>query len=205
MKFYNSIGPNPRLVRLFMAEKGIGIEKVEIDLMAGDNRKAPYRDINPSGQMPCLVLDDGTALAETIGICEYLEETNPAPPLIGTNATERGVTRMWTRRVEQKVVFPMTDAFRYGDAAALFKDRMRLIPQAADDLKLLAQEGLAWVDEQMGGRDFIASDRFSLADITLFAFVEFGAQVGQGLDSSLGNLGKWFERVKQRPSVAASQ
>ena len=96
-------------------------------------------------------------------------------------------------------------AFRYSDAAALFKDRMRLIPQAADDLKLLAQEGLTWVDEQMAGRDFIASDRFSLADITLFAFLEFGGQVGQGLDASLGNLGKWFERVKERPSVAASQ
>lgn len=204
MKFYNSIGPNPRLVRLFMAEKGIEVESEQIDIMAGENRKSPYLDINPSGQMPCLVLDDGTALAETIAICEYLEETNPAPPLIGTTATERAVTRMWTRRVEQKIITPLTDGFRSAEGAGLFKDRMRIIPHAADDLKATAQDGMAWLEAQMGGRDFIAGDRFSMADVALFAFIEFGAQVGQPLDPKNGSLTKWFERVKERPSVAAS-
>ena len=110
---------------------------------------------------------------------------------------------MWTRRVEQKVITPLTDAFRYAEGSALFKDRMRLIPQAADDLKALAQEGLGWVDANMAG-DFIAGDRFTLADIALYSFVEFGGQVGQPLDAGLGNLGKWLDRVKERPSVEAS-
>lgn len=203
MKLYNSIGPNPRLVRLFLAEKGIELDKAEIDLMSGENRKAPYTDINPSGQLPCLVLDDGTAIAETIAICEYFEEKNPTPALIGSTPEERALARMWTRRVEQKVVTPLTDAFRSAEGAALFKDRMRIIPQAADDLKAMAQDGLAFLDANMAG-DFIAGSRFTIADITLFSFLEFGAQVGQPIDPAHGNVAKWFERVKQRPSVAAS-
>ena len=203
MKFYNSIGPNPRLVRLFMAEKKLEIEQVDIDIMAGDNRKAPYTDLNPSGQMPCLELDDGSGIAETITICEYLEEVNPTPALIGATPEERAVARMWTRRVELKVIHPLTDAFRYGAGAAMFKDRMRLIPQAAEDLQKIAQEGLAFVDANMQG-DFIAGNRFTLADIALYSFIEFGAQVGQPADPGLANIAKWYERVGERPAVAAS-
>lgn len=204
MKFYNSIGPNPRLVRLFMAEKGIEIaDQAEIDIMGGENRKAPYTDINPSGQMPCLVADDGTAIAETIAICEYLEEKNPTPALIGSNAEERAVARMWTRRVEQKVVTPLTDAFRSAEGSALFKDRMRIIPHAADDMKATAQDGIAFIDANLSG-DFVAGSRFTIADITLFSFLEFGAQVGQPIDPAHANVVAWFERVNARPSVAAS-
>ena len=204
MKFYNSLGPNPRLVRMFMLEKGIDIPAVEIDIMAGENRQAPYIEVNPSGQMPALVLDDGTALAETIVICEYLEEQNPEPALIGTNPAERGVTRLWTRRVEQKINDPLTNAFRYGAGIDMFKDRMRTIPQAADDLKALAQDGLAWLDEQMAGREFVAGDALSLADITLYAFADFGAGVGQPLDPALKNVNEWFARIAARPSAEQS-
>ena len=205
MKFYNSIGPNPRLVRMFMLEKGIEIPTVEVDLVTGENRRAPYTDLNPSGQTPCLELDDGSILAETIAICEYLEDKNPTPPVIGATPEERARTRMWTRRIEFKVNNPLADGFRFGEGLPLFKDRMRTIPQASDDLKALAQDGLAWIDEQIAGRDFIAGDNFSLADITLYSFLEFGATVGQPVDPELANVGAWLKRVAGRPSAEGSQ
>jgi glutathione S-transferase len=204
LKFYNSLGPNPRLVRMFLCEKGIEIPSTEVDLMAGENRQAPYTDINPGGQMPCLVLDDGSAIAETIAICEYLEEANPTPALIGTTAEERANTRMWTRRVELKVTSPLTDGFRYGEGIAMFKDRMRTIPQASDDLKTLAREGLTWLDAQIAGRDWIAGDAFSLADITLYCFLDFGTGVGQPIDPTLKNVAEWFARAAARPSAEDS-
>lgn len=204
MKFYNSLGPNPRLVRIFMLEKGIDIPSVEIDIMGGENRQPPYTDVNPSGQMPCLVLDSGASLAETVAICEYLEELHPTPVLIGSTPEERANTRMWTRRVELKITGPLTDGFRYAEGLAMFKDRMRTIPHAADDLKALAREGLAWLDEQIAGRDFVAGDRFGLADITLYAFLDFGAGVGQPVDPALKNVGEWLARVSSRASAEAS-
>jgi glutathione S-transferase len=97
------------------------------------------------------------------------------------------------------------EGFRYAEGLPLFQTRMRVIPEAAESLKALAQDGLAWFDLQLQGRDFIAGDRFSLADITLFAFLDFGAGVGQGFDPSLENLGAWFERVGGRPSAEASR
>src|SRR5689334_1268651 len=103
MKFYNSLGPNPRCVRMFMAEKGISIPSTEVNLMAADNRKPPYTDRNPGGQMPALELDNGSTLAETVAICEYLEEKNPTPALVGTTAEERAETRMWQRRIELNI------------------------------------------------------------------------------------------------------
>jgi len=205
MKLHTSIGPNPRLVRLFMAEKGIELELVPVDLMAGENREAAYLAKNPAGQLPCLELDDGRFIAETIVICEYLDELHPTPVLIGSTPEERAETRMWTRRVGLQIIDPLTDGFRFAEGLPMFKERMRTIPQAADDLKAKAQEGLAALDAQIAGSDYIAGDRFTLADINLFAFAEFGSQVGQGIDPSLSNLTAWYERVNARPSVEASR
>ena len=112
---------------------------------------------------------------------------------------------MWTRRVEFKVTTPLADGFRFSEGLPLFQNRMRVIPEAADGLKAIAQDGLEWFDAQLAGRDFIAGDRFTLADITLFAFLDFGGTVGQAVDPSLKNLSGWLERVRSRPSVAASQ
>ncbi len=204
MKFYNSIGPNPRVVNMFMAEKGIEIPKVQVDLMAGDNRKEPYLSKNPAGQMPALELDDGVVICEILPICEYLDETHPSPPLIGSNAEERGVTRMWTRRIDLNVCEPMANGFRFAEGLRLFENRVHVIPQAADDLKAVAKEKLAWLDGLTAGRQWIVGDRFTLADILLFVFVEFGAQVGQPLDPANKNLAAWKDRVAARPSAAAS-
>ena len=204
MKLYNSLGPNPRLVRMFMLEKGIEIPAEEIDIMAGANRQAAYVDKNPGGQLPALELDDGSVLAETVAICEYLEEKHPEPALIGTTPEERAAARMWIRRVEFKITNPLTDAFRYAEGLAMFKDRMRTIPQAADDLKALAQEGLAWLDEQLAAKDYLAGDRLTLADILLYAFLDFGTGVGQTVDPALKNVGAWFNRLNERASAEGS-
>lgn len=205
MKLYTGIGPNPRVVRMFAAEKGLDLERVEVDLMGGENRRPPYTAKNPAGQLPCLELDDGTFLSEITAICEYLEEKKPEPPLIGTTAEERGVTRMWVRRIDLNIIEPMANGFRYAEGLPLFKDRIRVIPQAADDLKALGREKLAWLDGLVAGRRFLAGDRFTLADILLFCFLDFGKVVGQAFDPKLAWVPGWFERVEARPSAAATR
>jgi glutathione S-transferase len=204
MKFYNSVGPNPRVVKMFMAEKGLDIPRVEVNLMAGENRQQPYLGKNPAGQMPALELDDGAVVCEILPICEYLDETHPSPPLIGTNAQERAATRMWTRRIDLNVCEPMANGFRYAEGLRLFENRMRVIPQAADDLKAITREKLAWLDGLIAGRQWVVGERFTLADILLFVFIEFGALVGQPLDPANKNLAAWKDRVGARPSAAAS-
>src|SRR4029077_13702081 len=151
MKLYNSIGPNPRMVRMFMAEKGIDLPKVEVDLRGGENPREPCLQVNRSGQSPALELDDGTALAEITAICEYLEEIKKdTPSLIGDTAEERARTRMWTRRIDLNICEPATNGFRFAEGLKMFQDRVHCIPQAADDLKATARKRLAWLDGMMG-------------------------------------------------------
>ncbi|MBA3812677.1 MAG: glutathione S-transferase family protein [Caulobacteraceae bacterium] len=204
MKFYNSVGPNPRVVKMFMAEKGVDVARVEVDLMGGENRQPGYGARNPSGTTPALELDEGFVLAEITAICEYLEELHPSPPLIGTTPKERAETRMWTRRIDLNIVEPMANGFRFSEGLGLFKSRVRCIPQAADDLKAVAQDKLAWLDGLIAGRTWIVGERFTLADILLFCFLDFGGQVGQPLNPDNRNIAAWFERAKARPSAAAS-
>lgn len=202
MKFYNSVGPNPRVVKLFMAEKGIEIAEVSVDLRGGENRRAPYNvDVNPAGQTPALELDDGSFVCEVTAICEYLDERFPEPTLIGSTPEERATTRMWTRRVDLKICEPLTNGFRFAEGLALFESRLRCLPEAAPGLKATAQDGIEWLDAQIAGREFIAGDALSLADIMLFAFLDFGATVGQPIDPAFTNVGRWYERMKSRPSV----
>lgn len=204
MKLHNSIGPNPRAVRIFLAEKGIALPLVQVDLMGGENRREPYLSKNPAGQLPCLELDDGTFVSEITAICEYLEDKQPEPALIGRTPEEHAATRMWVRRIDLGIIEPLANGFRYAEGLAIFKDRIRVIPQAADDLKALAREKLAWLDGQLRG-PWIVGDRFTLADILLFAFLEFGAQVGQKPDEKLLRIADWYGRVAARESVAKSK
>ena len=203
MKLYNSVGPNPKVVRMFMAERGIEMNLEEVDLMGGENRQADYVKVNPSGQLPALELDNGDIIAEITVICEYLEEKEGASSLIGMSAEERAETRMWLRRIDLGIMENLANGFRFSEGAALFKDRMRLIPQAADDLKTLAQEKITWLDGLMEGKAYICGDRFSLADIALFVFLEFGTQVGQALNTDNKNIMAWYDRVKERSSAGA--
>ncbi len=204
MKFYNSLGPNPRCVRMFMAEKGINLPAVELNLLAAENRKPPYTDKNPGGQMPALELDNGSLLAETVAICEYLEEKHPTPALIGATAEERAETRMWQRRIELNITENLYNGFRYAEGLQLFKDRMHCLPEAAAGLKAIVQEKLAWLDQLMAGKQFIVGHRFTLVDVILFSALDFGVGVGQTINPSLKNLTAWFDRVNSRASAAAS-
>lgn len=204
MKLYNSVGPNPRVVNMFLAEKGVEIDRVQVDIMAGENRQDAHLARNPAGQAPTLELDDGTFIAEITAICEYLDELYPEPPLIGSTPQERAVTRMWARRIDLQVVEPMLIGFRSSEGFAMFKDRVRLLPQAAADLKTLAQERIAWLDGLIGDGPFVAGARLTLADILLFCTMDFGASVGQPLNSDNKNIIAWFARMNARPSAAAT-
>jgi glutathione S-transferase len=204
MKLYTSVGPNPRVVKMFLAEKGMDVPRVTVDLMGGENRRAPYTEkVNPAGQTPALELDDGSVLTEILPICEYLEEKHPSPPLIGKTAEERAKTRMWTRRIDIKVCEPMANGFRFSEGLQLFKDRTLCVPEAAPGLKALAKDGESWLENHFQG-PWIAGDQFTLADVLLYSFIDFGAQVGQPLDPQFKKLTDWFGRVKARDSVAAS-
>jgi glutathione S-transferase len=204
MKFFNSLGPNPKLVRMFAAEKGYSFAAVEeVDLMQGANRKEPYLAKNPAGQLPCVELPDGRFIAETIAICELIEEKQPKPALIGITPEDRAETRMWVRRIEWKITQPLADGFRFAEGLPLFKNRMRVIPEAAAGLKAIAKDGLTWLDGQLAGRDTIVPGRFTLADITLYAFVDFGGSVGQAVDPALENVANWLAKTKGRPSAQA--
>jgi glutathione S-transferase len=204
MKFYNSVGPNPRMVRMFMAEKGFDVPKVEVDVRGGENRRETYLKVNPAGQCPALELDDGTVLAEITAICEYVDEKKKdTPSLIGDTPEERAKTRMWTRRIDLNICEPGVNGFRFAEGLKMFQERVHCIPQAADDLKTTARKRLAWLDGLMGAKPFIAGAKLTMADVLLFAFLDFAKGVGQPLDPANKNLGAWFERMKARPSAAA--
>lgn len=201
MKFYNSVGPNPKVVRMYMKEIGLNIETVEIDLLGGENRQAEYMAKNPAGQCPALELDDGVIVTEITAICEYLDDSFGPTPLIGTNAKDRAETRMWVRRIDLNIAEPLGNGFRYSEGLDVFKDRMRTMPQAADDLKLLAQEKLTWLDGLLGDKKFMCGDRLTLADILLFCFLEFSAHVGQPHNPGNKNIVRWYELMSLRASA----
>ena len=203
MKLFNSVGPNPKVVRMYMAERGLKIDQKEIDIIGGENRQSDYVKINPGGGTPALELDNGSIIAEITCICEYLDELEGGSSLIGTTPEERAETRMWVRRIDLGILEPLTNGFRYAEGEPMFKDRMTLMTHAASDLKALAQEKITWLDDLMNGKDFICGDRFTLADIMLFVFLEFGMTVGQPLNKDNENICALFEKITARPSAKA--
>jgi glutathione S-transferase len=203
VKLYDSVGPNPHLVRMFMAEKGIAIPAQTVDLRGGENRQSEHLRRNPMGQMPTLELDDGSYLAEITAICEYLEEKNPTPPMIGRTAEERAECRMWTRRVDLNICEPLANGFRYAEGLKMFQNRITCVPEAAPGLKKIAADRLQWLDGQIANKQFLCGSRFTLADMMLYCWLDFGAKVGQPLDPANGNIVAWMARVAERPSAKA--
>jgi glutathione S-transferase len=203
MLFYDSIGPNPRVVRMFAAERGISLAVKPVDLLAGENRQPGYVAKNPTGTLPALELADGFVLAEITAICEYLDETAPGPSLIGATAQERAETRMWTRRIDLNICEPLTNGYRFGRGLKLFAERIHCIPAAAEDLQQIAQENLAWLDARMQGNRFVCGDRLTLADIVLFAFVDFGIFVRQPINPANTWLAAHHAMMAARPSAKA--
>lgn len=204
MLLLDALSPAPRTVRMFLLEKGLELPTRQVDVFVGENREAAYLAHNPAGQTPCLLLDDGSAIAESVAIMEYLEELHPEPALIGRTPAERAITRQWQRRAELNVTEFIHNAYHYAEGLGRFEPRIPVAPEAAAGLKRIAQDRIAWLDRMLAGREYLAGERFTLADIWLWVWLDFADSVGQPFDRALPNLGPWFERVAARPSAGAS-
>jgi glutathione S-transferase len=213
MIFYDFavFAPSPYVVWMFAQEKGIAFERRELDLLSRENRRGPFvTDVNPLGELPAIVLDDGTALTEITAICEYLEEIQPGPPLIGSTALERAETRMWVRRIDQKIAEPMGEGFSTDEGRAFFQadhdkgldvTKAVLPIEAAAVLKAKARQKVIWLSEQMGTREWVCGDRFTLADIYLYCYLQFGEHHSQPIPQEAEWARSFFERMKCRPTA----
>ncbi len=203
MKFYDSVGPNPHVVRMVMAEKGISLPSETIDIVAGANRSGDFIKKVPAGGTPALELDSGQVVSEITVIAEYLEELHPAPALFGTTAEERAEARKWLRIIDLGYCEPMANGFRATQGRPMFEPRFPVVSvSAGEELKLIAAKKLQWLDGLMRG-DFVCGNRFTIADILLFCFIEFGGAVGQPLPEGLVWIPAWRARVAARPSAKA--
>lgn len=204
MLLFDALSPAPRTVRMFLAEKALVLPTRQIDVFAGENRQAPYLALNPTGQTPTLRLDDGRPIGEAVAIMEYLEELQPDPALIGATAEERALTRQWQRRAELNITEFIHNAYHYAEGLARFRDRIPVAPEAAAGLKQVARDRTAWLDSMLDGHAFLVGERFTMADIWLYVWLDFAESVGQRFDRTLRNIGPWFERIAARPSATAS-
>lgn len=204
MRLYNSVGPNPQIVRTFAAEKGVTLELVPVDIMGGENRGEAFKAKNPMGQLPALELDSGQVIAEVTAICELIEELNPQPALIGSNAAERAETRMWCRRIDHRIMEPFMAGFRATAGRPFFAPRMALLSESAGAEMLgLLNGNLKELDSLLAGRTWVCGERLTLADILLGSFLLFGAKSGAPLPEGLSWLPGFLERCKARPSFSA--
>lgn len=194
--------PNPRRVRIFLAEKGITIPTEQIDFMNRAHHAAAFKKINPMQRVPVLILDDGTAIAESVAICRYFELLHPDPPLFGTGAREQAVIEMWNRRMELNLLASITTVFRHLHPA-MAELEVPQVPQWAEANKPKVQFYLDWLNGELASREFIAGDHFSIADITAMVSVDFLKPTKITVPDTLTDLLDWHERVKARPSAAA--
>jgi len=210
MKLYDMRqAPNPRRVRIFLAEKGIEIPFEEVDIQAGENLAPWYLSINPRGVVPTLLLEDGRMLDESIAICRYIEGLHPEPNLFGGSAWEAADVERWQRRMEFDGMFNVGAAFR--NTAHAYAQRgapgagppTPAIPAMAERGQLLARQWLDRLEERLAGREFIACDRFTIADITAFVSLDFAKWVGIRAGVAHANVAAYHARIKARPSSTA--
>ena len=202
MKLYDSrTAPNPRRVRIFLAEKGISVPVEEVDIVSAQNRSAEFRAKNVMGTLPVLELDDGTTIAESVAICRYFEELQPEPPLMGTDAKDRALVEMWQRRMEYEVFLPITQVFRNGHA--FFKGRIPQVPEYGEVCRKHAEQRLEWLDGVLADRPFIAGERYTIADITALCAIDFGRVSNIRVTPEQPNLARWHAVVSSRPSAKA--
>ena len=194
--------PNPRRVRIFLAEKGIEVPYEEVDLMKGDLKTPEFTRLNWFQRVPVLILDDGAAVAETMAICRYFEETQPEPALFGKGALGRASVEMWNRRMELGLLAAVQFAFRHLHPAMAHLE----VPQVAawgEANKPRALEIAAFMDRELAARKFIASDEFSVADITALVSLDFMKPARIQRPPELKNLERWYQEVSSRPSAKA--
>lgn len=209
MKFYDCrTAPSPRRVRIFIAEKGIDIETVQVDLGSGEQFSNAFRALNPDCVVPVLQLDDGSCLSEVAAICQYLEALYPDPPLLGASAEERARVTMWNGKIEQQGLLSMADAFR--NSAKGLKGRAvtgsrsyEQIPELAERGRQRVQQFFGRLDTQLADSPFVAGANFSMADITALVLVDFAAWIKIAVPDETKNLARWYGDVSARPGAVS--
>ena len=202
MKLYDfTLAPSPRRVRIFLAEKGIAIPLEQVDIMRNANRTPEFYRKNPSGSLPILELDDGSHLSESVAICRYFEETHPLPALFGVGAKEQAIVEMWNRRVELSIIVPVGHVWSH--LSPVSEGRAKRIREFGLIQRDAAAAGFAMLDRAIGGNQFIAGARFSIADITTLCMVDFARTVDIKIQPEQQNLARWYARVSSRPSSKA--
>lgn len=209
MKFYDfSRAPSPRMVRIFMAEKGVEMEVIQVDLMSAEQMKPEFASKNPWMTVPVIELDDGTCISEISACCRYLEETHPEPPLMGRNATEKAVVEMWHHHMFQEGFMAGAEALR--NSAPPMKGRALAGPHNFEQIPELAERGkvrlghfMADLDARLADAAFVAGDAYSIADITAFVTVDFAAWVKVTPEDGHTNLKRWYDELNARPSATA--
>lgn len=202
MKIYQTHkAPNPRRVRIFLAEKGIDVDFVEVDIAAGENLTDEMRAKNPTTKIPFLELDDGTCIGETTAICRYFEEIYPENPLMGRTPLEKAQVEMWQRRVEFYLLLPVGMCFQH--TTGYFKDRMTPIEAWGLESGKNAIKYLDDLNEHFKQSTYLVGDYFSIADIVLLCAIDFARVVKIRLDEKHVHLQAWYETMSARPSYAA--
>ena len=209
MKLYDfATAPSPRRVRIFLAEKGLQIDTVQVDLRNGEQFSDAFRVINPDCTVPALVLDDGTVIADAVAICHYIEELHPDPPLIGSTPRERAVVTALNRQIERDGFFAAMDAFR--NAAKGLKGRALPGRHDYEQISELAERGRSRVehffrdmDARLAGREFVAGSRYTIADISTMVLTDFASWAKLKVPDECANLRRWHASVAARPSAKA--
>jgi glutathione S-transferase len=203
MKLYDSpFAPNPRRVRIFLAEKGIEIPKVFVDLAKMQHKEAAYEAVNPLRCIPALELDDGTVLTESIAICRYLDELHPEPPLFGTDALSRAQIEMWQRRLEFGLLGTVGAAFRHAHPAMKEMEAPQ-IPTWSEVNKGRALDFLRFLDRHLADQPFVCGETFTVADITGLIALDFTKPARIAVPDELGHVRRWHRTLAERPSAAA--
>ena len=203
MKLYTApnLFPNPRRVRIFLAEKGVSIPETPIDMMTGEHKSPAFLAKNPAGQIPVLELDDGRTLSETVSICRYLEALHPTPPLFGADAFARAEVDMWTRRVELMLTAPLGQFWRH--AHPLMAGRIHQFTDFGESNRATAAEAMMFFNRRLQHSPFIAGADFSMADICALASIDFASFMALEPPREADALRDWHDRVSARPSASA--
>jgi glutathione S-transferase len=202
MKLYDFVGaPNPKKVRVYLAEKGIKVPTEQVSIVTAQNRTPEFLKKNPLGGLPVLELDDGSFLPESLAIIEYFEELHPTPPMIGTTPLERARVRALERVAELGVLNSVATIFQ--NTHPFMAGRFKQVPEAAENARTRLAVNLKVMNDAIGGRPFVAGERPTIADCTLLAALEFGEFAGVPLDPAFANVGRWYVAFKARPSTQA--
>jgi glutathione S-transferase len=193
--------PNPRRVRIFLAEKGVDLPETPVDMMKREHKSPEHRARNSLGQVPTLVLDDGTAISETVAICRYFDEVQPEPPLFGVTPVEKALVDMWVRRMEFVLMQPVGNYWRHAHprTAALltqYKD-------FGESNRETYENALKWLDRELADRPFVAGEAYTVADICALTTVDFAKWIGLPVPEERANVQAWHARVSGRPSARA--